>query len=118
MVSYDNSTPLLYVSTPVTVLSGLNREKNFGSFSLFNSGGSNMNWIANSSSSWLEIITDSGSTTNFDSVWFELHVKNFSPGTYSANISIDAGEAGSRNVQVNVIVLETIHSTLLPMITR
>jgi predicted outer membrane repeat protein len=118
MVSYDNSTPLLSVSTSVTVLSGLNREKNFGSFTLFNIGGSNMNWDASTSSNWVDIIPDSGSTTEFDSIWFELHVKNFSPGTYSANISIDAGEAGSRNVQVSVIVLETIHSTQLPMITR
>jgi len=118
MVSYDNGSPLLSIPSPITVLAGLNRDKNYGSFTIFNNGGSTMNWSASTSNTWLQIFTDTGSTTDFDTVWFELHVQDFSPGTYAANISIDGGEAGSQNIQIIVILVETLYSNYLPAVKQ
>lgn len=119
VVAYLNiGEPILSVPASLTVLAGLNREQNRGYLPVQNIGGRTMDWSASTATPWLQILTDSGSTDSYSTIIFDLDIAGFSPGIYTASIFVDAGAAGSKNVEIKVAVVDTVYDSYFPLARR
>jgi hypothetical protein len=49
---------------------------------------------------------------------FELDIHDFSPGTYSTTITINAGEAGIQEIIVNLMLVEKLYTSYIPLINQ
>ncbi len=117
--SADTSVPILNAPSLVMVLAGYNPPFNRGAFTISREGGGVLSWnAATSSNDLITIETASGQTQSKAAISFSIHTSGLSIGHYSAYVQIDAGEAGSQNVTLEIFLADPIVSVYLPAIKR
>jgi hypothetical protein len=116
--SVDPRVAVLYVPSNITVLVGLNLPINSGVVSICNTGGQSINWTAQTSTpDMIHIDTTSGSIVTCGSVPFHVMPPQ-QPGKYSAQISVDGGQAGSGVITIELIVVSVLHQNFFPYIAK
>ncbi len=115
----DTATPELYIPQEFFVLAGLNIEVNVGAISVSNYGGNTMSWTAHTlTPELIELVTTSGETQITTPLNFIVKADKFSPGTYNGTIVIDAGEAGTEQVNLSIKIVDELHKINLPVVLR
>jgi predicted outer membrane repeat protein len=112
-----NGTPVLEAPASFMILTGLNLPTHQGAIPIRNLGGGILNWTATSNTpDLLTITTPSGQIISQDMelVAFESNVGQLTPGSYSGEILINGGSAGSQTVSVTVKVVNFVYQTFLP----
>jgi hypothetical protein len=90
-----------------------------GGFFICNIGGNVFDWIAQTSTP--EIITletTSGETQTSSSLTFVINTGELSPGSYTAYVQIDAGEAGTQTVTVTIDFVASLIPLYFPFSSR
>jgi len=113
---FSTNAPILAAPDTISILAGLNLAVTRSSFTINNTGGQTMEWTAQSGTpDLIQLETPSGSTISTDVVEFIINVENLPPDTTRfGQILIDAGDAGSFEVDVEVFVVEHLYQHFLP----
>lgn len=115
----DTATPELHITLDVFVLAGLNIEENVGVLPVSNYGGSTMYWTAHTlTPDLIELLTTSGETQTTTPLNFIVKANKFSPGTYEGTIVVDAGEAGTDQVNILIEIVNELQRINLPIVLR
>jgi hypothetical protein len=117
-ITADSSSPVLSAPAYVFVLAGMNQDDPRGYVPLRNAGGGTLVWTASTGSKIITLEAGSGETTTMDSIAFRINKQALSLGRHYAEIQIEAGEAGSQTVQVEILLVEHVYTVTLPLLQR
>jgi hypothetical protein len=123
--SASSNAPILNTLDNTNVMVGLNAPNFYGSLPIINTGGGTISWTAVSSNPTLvQVLTPNGQTETQGVLNFSVTINPQSyPGIQSSlvqtelvYIDIDAGEAGTQRVAVNIIIVEHLEQLFLPLV--
>ena len=113
----DPRIPVLSLPDKVTILIGLNQADRTGAVPISNLGGQSLAWTAqNNTPNLIELQASNGTITSYGSIPYLVKVNQI--GQYQANLSVDAGTAGTGQVIIEIIVVAFVYSTFLPVTLR
>jgi predicted outer membrane repeat protein len=118
--SVNTGPPILNVPDTIDRLAGLNYPVNKGYVNIQNDGGGTLQWTASSAQSpnLITLDTPTGQTPLVGTIAFTLNVSSLSPGNYVDYIDVDAGDAGTTQITVNIQVVDILYKFYLPWIAR
>ena len=120
VTSVNSGAAILNVPSTVNILAGLNYSVNKGYINIKNDGGGTLQWTASSAQvpNLIALDTPTGQTPTLGTIAFTLNVSSLSPGNYVDYIDVDAGDAGTTLVTVNIKVVDILYRVHLPIILR
>ncbi len=109
----EPSLPKLFAPDKISFNFGLNQAEKNGSVPINNVGGQSLNWTAQTSTpDIIQLQVENGTITTQGSIPF--NVLPHKAGVYQAVMSIDAGVAGSKDVAIEITIVDEIHWVYLP----
>lgn len=112
-------TPLLSAPDAVTFLIGLNGSSNRRSIQVANLGGGVLAWSARSNDpDLIQVDAPTGTTEAGAPVPITIKTGGLGAGTRQGSITIDAGAAGTKTVQVTLQVVESLRQLYMPFVGR
>jgi len=112
--SVDPRLPLLSLPEKITILIGLNNPIRENIILVSNIGGQSLDWTAHTDTPELvQIIQSSGTVVSTGII--PIIAKPSVPGQYLTDIHVDAGEAGSGTVTIEIFVVNTVDVIFLPV---
>jgi len=113
----DPRVPLLGAPDRIPVLVGLNQAVMRGQVPIYNLGGSNLTWSAQTTTpSLIQLEATGGTITTGGAIPFRVIVSQ--TGAYSAYVNVNAGTAGSKQVRIDITVVNVVHSAYFPATMR
>ncbi|OGO39230.1 MAG: hypothetical protein A2W35_07615 [Chloroflexi bacterium RBG_16_57_11] len=113
----DPRMPELSAPGHLSVLVGLNQPVKSGRIPFYNLGGASLDWSAQTTTPGLiQLQQTSGTITTSGMIPFLVNVSQ--PGTFQAIVNIDAGAAGSQRVIIDLLVVNVVRETFLPLTLR
>ncbi len=107
-VIVDDNNPILDVShdTVIFIIPKGKSDTSFRVLTILNEGTGSINWsiVDITSESWLIKSPSSGTTTTSDICSLGVYISSLDTGSYFALFSVDAGDAGSQDVRVNLMI--------------
>jgi hypothetical protein len=77
-----------------------------------------LEWRASSDAPYVQLETVAGQTVSSGGIPFNVRPDNLSLGKYQAQITVDAGEAGSKMTRVEIFIVENIRRVFSPLMYR
>ena len=113
----DPRVPVLDAPSHLTVLVGLNQSVRRGQIPIYNQGGADLNWSAQTTTPGLiQLQQTSGTITDSGMIPFLVSVSQ--PGSYQGTVNVDAGAAGTQQVIVDLRVVSFLRQSYLPVTFR
>lgn len=113
----SSTPPQLNAPDVVTILLGINLPHDKGYIHIRNNGGGILQWTATGQNPDLFTVdTISGETETTDTILLTIYIEE--SGTYTGYVQVEAGEAGSKSVQTNIIVVNTLYQVFAPFVAR
>lgn len=113
-----NQKPTLAAESPVMVLAGLNTNNNFSGIAIQNSGGGIVSWTASVQNKAVTLQQTSGQVQSVASVPFTVNAASLGLGTHNISATISAGDAGTKTVNLQILVVQTKYRLQLPLVYR
>lgn len=108
--------PLLSAPSDIYILADVGGRADYGIIVMTNIGGGTLSWSATTQSPYFTLGKSSGQFTTEDTI--PLLVNDQSAGTFTGQVTIDAGAAGQKIVNVHITVLPILWRIYLPNVNR
>jgi predicted outer membrane repeat protein len=111
--------PVLNAPSSIKVLAGHKPPYNRSFVTITRGGGGVLVWTAQTSTPDLITLENTqGETESSSTIFFAIHTTELPVGQYIAAMQIDAGESGSQDVAILIVLIDPIEEGYLPFIIR
>jgi hypothetical protein len=117
-VTLDPSLPPWTLQASVSIMMGVDERSAPGVILLNNNTCGILEWRASSDAPYVQLETIAGQTVSSGGIPFIVRPDNLSLGKYQAQITVDAGEAGSKMTRVEIFIVENIRRVFSPLMYR